>query len=166
MTSANVRAEALRIAGTQADKKVRETSRNSGPEVDAYLRSVGLGPGYAWCAAFVHWCFDQGSAALALDNPCPRTAGALHLWDLCDPHMRDSESGAGPFVPVQPGDVFVIDHGHGLGHVGFIESRKDDASWWTVEGNTNPGGSREGDGVYRRTRRRDEITRGYLRIGG
>jgi hypothetical protein len=27
----------------------------------------------------------------------------------------------------------------------------------TVEGNTDPGGSREGDGVYQRTRRIDEI---------
>ena len=177
MTAANVRAEALRIAGTQADKKVRETSRNSGPEVDAYLRSVGLGPGYAWCAAFVHWCFDQGSAALALDNPCPRTAGTLHLWDMCpaewrmkpmiNPDTTDGEIEAmiAAATPA-PGDVFVIDHGHGLGHVGFIEGRKDDGSWWTVEGNTNPGGSREGDGVYRRTRRRDEVNRGYLRIGG
>jgi hypothetical protein len=164
MTAANVRAEALRIAGTQADKKVRETSRNSGPEVDAYLRSVGLGPGFAWCTAFVHWCFDQGSAVCALDNPCPRTAGALALWDK---HIGASLALVpGEADEVQPGDVFVIDHGHGLGHVGFIEGRKDDGSWWTIEGNTNPGGSREGDGVYRRTRRRDEITRGYLRIGG
>ncbi len=161
MTAANVRAEALRIAGTQADKRVRETSRNGGPEVDVYLRSVGLGPGYAWCASFLHWCFDQGSAVCALDNPCPHTAGALRLWDLSAKGWQVKDAN-----DVQPGDVFVIDHGHGLGHAGFIESRKDDDSFWTIEGNTNPGGSREGDGVYRRTRRRDEITRGYLRIGG
>ena len=160
MTAAQeVREKALAVASTQVG--VREKSRNSGPEVDAYLRSVGLGPGYAWCAAFVHWCFDQGSAALALDNPCPRTAGALRLFE-----MATSSGWQVAPADVLPGDVFVIDHGHGLGHVGFTESRKDDNSWWTVEGNTNPGGSREGDGVYRRTRRRDEITRGYVRVGG
>jgi hypothetical protein len=32
----------------------------------------------------------------------------------------------------------------------------------TIEGNTNGGGSREGDGVYQRTRRRHEVTRGWL----
>lgn len=158
MTAAEVRAEALRVALSQ--RGVRETSRNSGPEVDVYLRSVDQPPGRAWCMAYVHWCFDGASASFGLDNPCPRTAGALHLWEKCPESWRVAAD------EVLPGDVFVVDHGHGLGHVGFIESRKDDDSFWTCEGNTNPGGSRDGDGVYRRTRRRDEITRGYLRIGG
>lgn len=156
----SVRMEALRIAQSQVG--VRETSRNSGAEVDAYLSSVGLGPGFSWCAAFVHWCFEVGAASVQLANPCPHTAGALRLWDLCEPHERDREP---TFVAVQPGDVFVIDHGHGQGHVGFVESTASPETLWTIEGNTNPGGSREGDGVYRRQRSRAEITRGYLRIG-
>lgn len=152
----SIRDEALRIAQTQVG--VRETGRNSGPEVDAYLSSVNLGPGYPWCAAFVHWAFETGAASIAVPCPCPDTAGALRLWDLC-PDWRVTD---GP----QSGDVFVIDHGHGLGHVGFIESVDPVGVLVTVEGNTNASGGREGDGVYRRTRRRDEITRGYLRIGG
>ena len=60
--------------------------------------------------------------------------------------------------------MFVIDHGHGLGHVGFVVELDPTDMLVTCEGNTNPGGSREGDGVYRRTRRREEINRGYLRI--
>lgn len=159
MSAADVRAKALAIASTQVG--VREASRNSGPEVDVYLHGVGLGPGFAWCAAFVHWCFDQASAAFGLGNPCPRTAGALHLWELCPPLWR-----LDPDEVVVPGDVFVIDHGHGLGHVGFVELVRDDGRLQTIEGNTNASGGREGDGVYRRTRRRDEITRGYVQVGG
>lgn len=150
----SIRVEALRVASTQVG--VRETSRNSGPEVDAYLASVGLAPGLAWCAAFVHWCFEAGAASLALPDPCPKTAGALRLYDDCPDGWK-------VFRP-EPGDVFAIDHGHGLGHVGFVES-VGAIELVTIEGNTNPGGSREGDGVYRRTRRRDEVNRGYLRIG-
>ncbi len=116
----SVRDEALRIATRHIG--VRETSRNSGPEVDAFLASVGLGPGYSWCAAFVYSCFENGAASIQQPNPCPRTAGALHLWDmaLADGHLGDS-LGKSVKDPL-PGDVFVIDHGHGLGHVGFVES--------------------------------------------
>jgi len=157
----SIRDNALRIASGYVG--VRETGRNMGPEVDVFLRSVGLGPGYAWCAAFVHHCFDRGSAAEGLDNPCPHTAGALRLWDLCPSKWQIKPEN---HASVQPGDVFVIDHNHGLGHVGFVESVRDDGTLVTIEGNTSGNGSREGDGVYRRTRRRDEVNRGYLRIGG
>lgn len=152
----SVRDEALRVAQSQIG--VRETSRNGGPEVDAYLSSVGLGPGYPWCAAFVHWCFAAGAASLGVRNDCPQTAGALKMWASANP----GEIADDP----EPGDVFVIDHGHGLGHVGFVEAVNADGSLATVEGNTNGGGSREGDGVYRRSRARDEINRGFLRFDG
>jgi hypothetical protein len=155
----SVATEALKVAAGQIG--VRETSRNGGPEVDAYLSLVGLPPGFAWCAAFVHWCFNVAAASLHVQNPCPRTAGALALWSKAPPvALRTAK-----LEDIHPGDVFVIDHGHGLGHVGFVEADNGDGTLTTVEGNTNPGGSREGDGVYRRTRRRAEINRGFLRFG-
>lgn len=118
----------------------RETSRNSGERVDEYLASVGLDPGYPWCAAFVHWCAGKARPA-GFINPCPRTAGALKLWDLSHPDCRRG-------IPA-PGFVFVLDHGHGLGHVGIVEEVVGDGSIITVEGNTNSEGSREGDRVAR-----------------
>ncbi len=150
----SARDEALRIAVTQVG--VRETSRNSGPEVDAYLSSVGQPPGRPWCAAFVHWCFDVGAASVNLGNPCPHTAGALRLWALSPAKAQHEEP--------EPGDVFVIDHGHGLGHVGFVLAVGPTGHLDTIEGNTAPNGAREGDGVYQRTRQRDEINRGFLRL--
>jgi hypothetical protein len=153
----SVRHEALRIASTQVG--VRETGRNTGPEVDTYLASAGLGPGFAWCAAFVYWCFVAGAASVRKPNPCPRTAGAMRMREQAEhwwwPHIVDA----------LPGDVFVIDHGHGLGHVGFVELIREDGTLQTIEGNTAPNGTREGDGVYRRTRKPSEINAGYLRIG-
>ena len=48
--------------------------------------------------------------------------------------------------------VFVIDHGGGKGHVGFVEGAAN-GRLVTVEGNSNDGGSREGTGVFRLDRR-------------
>ena len=62
----------------------------------------------------------------------------------------------------RPGDVFTLYYANmkRVGHVGFIEiwddPRADD--WvFTVEGNTNGEGSREGDGVHRRRRLKRSI---------
>lgn len=133
---------------------VRETTRNRGPEVDGFLLDVGLDPtkgSYAWCAAFVFACFKRAANDLGIPNPVPRTAGVLKLWDRAPRWYRSKPA---------PGAVFVVDHGKGKGHTGFVEALSP-LHLISVEGNTNTGGSREGDGVYRRTRRLNEIT-GYL----
>lgn len=114
---------------------------NAGPEVDLYLASVGLEPGASWCAAFVFYCFRQASQQLGAPNPCPKTGGALKLWKFADSHFHA--------VTPARGRVFVMDHGQGLGHVGFVEAVRDDGSIDSVEGNTNAAGSRNGDRVAR-----------------
>ena len=43
-----------------------------------------------------------------------------------------------------------------VGHVGFIVG-EDEEYLTTVEFNTGPGGSREGEGVYKRKRRKDAV---------
>lgn len=154
----SIRDRALAVASSQVG--VREAGKNSGVEVDAYLASVGLTPGFAWCAAFVHWCFHVAAVDAQERNPCPRTGGALHMRQLAEP----SEIVAEP-AKALPGDVFTIDHGKGLGHTGFVELVRRDGLLQTIEGNTNGGGGRDGDGVYRRTRQLAEINRGFLRFG-
>jgi hypothetical protein len=59
---------------------------------------------------------------------------------------------------VKPGHVFGIYYTNlkRVGHVGFIE-KIDGGSATTIEGNTNGGGSREGDGVYRKIRRLSQM---------
>ncbi|WP_221895449.1 hypothetical protein [Bathymodiolus japonicus methanotrophic gill symbiont] len=52
---------------------------NKGERIEQYLASTGLDGGYAWCAAFIHFCFQE--AAKELDNPCIKTAGVLNHWN-------------------------------------------------------------------------------------
>lgn len=162
-------AKALEIAAGEIG--VREKGgKNRGPQVDAYVAAAGLDPnrGYPWCAAFVFWCFHSAAMEAGVPNPCPRTArvggnpeAPPGLWDRALYYQTDRPS---------PGAVFVIIGKHG-GHCGFVEhvtvARKLPGDipagtvLTTIEGNTNEDGSREGIGVFRRTRLPDEIT-GYL----
>lgn len=151
-------ASVLDVAGRYVG--VREQGSNRGMEVEKWLHAVGAKPGDSWCAAFVYSMFLEAaeSANPPMVNPCPRTAGALHLWSLAPSWARFS----GP----SPGAIFVIDHGKGKGHVGFVEGVDPGGlDIYTIEGNTNDGGSREGDGVYRRKRARAEVTCGYIDFG-
>jgi|SRR6185369_2990227 len=145
----------LEIAVSQLHVREVPPGSNRGPEVDEYVRSVGLDPAgaYPWCAAFLYWCFMQ--AKIGAVNPCPRTGSALGMWKL----SPDSAKGK-----IEPGAVFVMDFGHGTGHVGFIESI--DGAWLTtIEGNTNVEGQREGIGVFRRKRAVPSINKGFLYFG-
>ena len=64
----------------------------------------------------------------------------------------------------EAGDVFIIDHGGGKGHCGIVMATPElgDDLIITIEGNTSVTGSRNGDGVYRRTRLLSEINKGYV----
>jgi hypothetical protein len=146
---------------------------NRGPRVDEYLRAAGLDPAggsYAWCAAFVYWCFGKGAAATGRANPLPKTAGALALWRRAGAagarQISASEAKATPSL-VRPGQIFVLATGGGFGHVGLVESVAAGVLT-TIEGNTNDGGSREGVGVFRRAgpngRKVASINKGFLDV--
>jgi hypothetical protein len=144
---------------------------NRGPRVDQYLRSVGLDPAqgsFAWCAAFVYFCFDQACMGLSMKNPVVRTAGVVEHWDLAGARgvhrLSADECQAEPSL-VQPGMIFIITTGGGHGHTGLVEQVRG-VVLTTIEGNTNEGGSREGIGVFRRTSRRiSDMNRGFIDYG-
>lgn len=119
---------------------VREaTGRNDGPRVEDYLRSVGLGKGEPWCAAFVYW------AHRAADIEAVRS-GYSPDWFRRNLVEKGRATG---------GDVFGVwfSSKKRIAHVGLIERLERGGKWViTVEGNTNDAGSREGDGVYRKRR--------------
>lgn len=121
---------------------VREaTGHNDGTDVEKYLATINLGPGYAWCAAFVN-------------------------WTLCECGVKTNNSGWSPAwfpeskltTDPRQGDVFGIyfPSKKRIAHVGFID-KVEGNKVYTVEGNTNTAGSREGDGVYRKVRMRSQI---------
>ncbi|WP_299432108.1 CHAP domain-containing protein [uncultured Aquimarina sp.] len=122
---------------------------NLGPHVEMYLTSVELGPGYAWCAAFVSWCYQNAGIQTPLSGWVP--SYALQ-------RKRIYQRGKFELEEPQKGDLFLIWY-HTLNrpaHIGFIDQWRE--KWVvTVEGNTNDNGSREGDGVYRKRRLKKQI---------
>lgn len=118
---------------------VKETSHNSGPEIDDWLRLVGLPPGNEWCAATVHAAGHFSALLLKLVNPIPRTAGALNIYRHAEPICYVD----GP----ARGRVFVVDHGEGHGHTGICVSVDADGVPTCGSGNTNAAGSRLGNCV-------------------
>ncbi|HYE59075.1 MAG TPA: CHAP domain-containing protein, partial [Rhodothermales bacterium] len=63
----------------------------------------------------------------------------------------------------EPGAIFFHDSGAGLGHCGIVEHVDGDLVT-TVEGNSDDGGSREGDGVVRRIRQRTYFNLGLVAL--
>jgi hypothetical protein len=124
---------------------VREaTGRNDGKQVEAYLKSTGLGKGYSWCAAFVKWCFDQADVKTPITAWSPSAHNSRNVVYFKRSLLK----------PVQPADVFTIWYPrlNRIGHTGFVDGQVNSKIIQTVEGNTNYAGSREGDGVYRKKR--------------
>lgn len=127
----------------EAEIGVREVSgQNDGVRVESYLRFTGLNKGYAWCAAFVAWCFDKAGVKAIRSAYSPS-------WFPQNRIIWKQGKGKLP----QTGDVFGIwfNSHQRIAHVGFVDS------WGqkeviTVEGNTNKAGSRDGDGVYKKRR--------------
>lgn len=144
---------AIKIALSQLGQ--REDAPNSGLMIDQYLHSVGLPPGQSWCAAFVHYCYQMSANALGMLNPCPKTGGVLRLWELAPDEAKVSE-------PVR-GSIVTMDHGHGKGHTGIVESVNGGGLIETIEGNTNRAGSRNGDSVARHIWRPQDGARGALK---
>lgn len=145
----------LDVARAQLGVSEKPPGSNKGKEVEAYLKSVGLGGGFAWCAAFVHWCAEQAATKAGQPNPVPRTAGVLEMWRRARaeglPIVEASAAVAQPAL-VKSGMVFLMKFSATTGHTGFVEAR-DGGRLVTIEGNSNDGGSREGTGVFRLERR-------------
>ena len=120
---------------------VREaTGRNDGKQVELYLKSVGLGKGYAWCSAFVRWCFDKCGVKTTINAMALSTHSVKRLVYFEGKFIKEP----------QQGYVFTLYYPHlnRIGHTGFFDKKINNKIYKSVEGNTNSAGSREGDGVY------------------
>ena len=150
---------ALAYVGT-----VERGGANRGPRVERFLRSVGLGPGQPWCAAYVRYVLDAAGVRAPLDGRRRVIRSGLAARFITARSIRASEALRGT-KRVPPGSVVIWRKGNGpFGHAG-IAVAWDGAAGETVEGNTSSGragSQRDGDGVWRRQRR---ITPGsYFRI--
>jgi hypothetical protein len=159
----------IEVAITQLDKCEIPKGSNWGPDVEAYLKSVGIDFPASWCMAFVYWCVEKAELRLpditgGKSSPLVRTGGVLKQWNEIDTRAASLFGTTKKFRFSEPkaGDIFIQDHGKGLGHTGFVE-RVQGEKIFTIEGNTNDTGSREGYEVCRRVR---DISgcKGFIRI--
>lgn len=164
-----LRARFLEIAREQVG--LRESGGpNRGPRIEEMQRSVGAKPGDPWCVAGVYWCYQKAAADLnARSNgvhfvvPLPRTAGVLKLWNLAPNHFKLPAWTSGGQRPPQPGTLGLhrSKSKPGRGHLIVVVDTYG-AEIHTCEFNTNPAGSRDGDGVYERERGAEYCDIGYL----
>lgn len=159
----------IAFAKTQIGVKEQPIGSNRGPEVDEYLREVGLDPtkdSYAWCVAFTHYCYKKAAEKLSIANPHIKTAGVLEHWNVAGKksgvlRITNARSVADPSL-ITPGSLFIIDLGGGFGHSGIVVEVAN-GRLITIEGNTNDGGSREGIGVFQRDARKiANINKGFI----
>ena len=140
---------ALAYVGT-----VERGGANRGPRVERFLRSVGLGPGQPWCAAFVSYALDAAGIRGPLDGRGRVVRSGLAARFITARGIRASEALRGTRT-VPDGSVVIWRRGSGpFGHAGLV-LRWRGARGETVEGNTSSGASgsqADGDGVWRRTR--------------
>jgi hypothetical protein len=146
---------ALEIAKSHIGVHEQPHGSNSGPEVNQYLASIGLNPGYFWCMAHVYFCFDQAAKELALTNPLLKT-GVCKQQLLNRPENKVTQP--------QPGDVFILIFAHG-GHCGIVEEvSPGGTSYHAVEGNSNEDGSSDGEMVCVPKWRAVKDAAGFLRF--
>lgn len=139
---------------------VRETSHNAGKDVEKFQKVIGGADREPWCVSFVQWVTQQVCNELGVRNPLPKTEHVQTLYTSVRAYYRSPNPARG-FAFIQR------TRGTDNGHTGFCKAMAT-LTIPTVEGNTNPSGSREGDGVYNNSRLTtgsvSKEMRGYVNI--
>ena len=129
---------------------------NCGVRVDGYKSATNLPPheSWPWCAAFVCWLVRE---AIRTDGPYtfarPTTAGA---WDFENWSKKQDDSThtlRNPGNDIKAGDIVIFK----FSHVGLCIRGAEAGRIRTIEGNTDASGSREGGGVFEKSRSLDSI---------
>lgn len=173
MSTFAIRQKMIAIARREVGT-VEHGGNNKGPKVESYQRATNLeGTGWPWCAAFVDWVVREWlkdaevREALKIFSPQvaeawrPKTAAAFgfHEWAEKSGLMIFDDD---PSHVLHTGDIMTFD----FSHVGIVVTDRESGgiSWVdTIEGNTSHDGSRDGDGVWEKTRNRT-LARRFIRI--
>lgn len=137
------------LATQELVKDIRETSKNQGAEIAKYWTATTYPDGYAnrepYCAAFVCWLFMVAAKGRKVPFTLPRSPVAYDFEKWCQANINKGVR----FVNMpQAGDVFTLAT---ASHVGLVVGVSG-SNVITIEANTDGSGSREGDGVYKRSR--------------
>lgn len=167
-------AQALAVAASQDHQMEVPRGSNRGPMVDEYLRAAGMDPTQGspdsrpWCMCFMYWVFLQAAQHLNRATPLPKTASCHQHWvaaaSLPNVKRVTQQQALDNRSLIQPGLIFILDFGGGMGHTGIVESVLPGGALQTIEGNTNTDGSRNGVGVFRLQRRKpsDPVLTGFV----
>jgi hypothetical protein len=156
-----IRDGALVIARGEVGQR-EQGGNNMGPAPTKYLKAVRLGPGFAWCCAFVIWCYRESTlrSGGGLVMPLPRTAKVVRLWQRCPAVWKSDQPSIGAiYIHLEDPDDPDSD-----GHIGIVTGFAV-RSIMAVEGNTNAAGSRIGDQVREHPRSRSYVNAGYIDVG-
>jgi len=138
------------VAAARAELGVREQGHNQGPDVRRFWSAVSGGAWFygnnsAWCAAFVSYCVRCASLDAAPEVSrrfrFASVRAMLHSCERYATRMTPATARAGDIVIYLPW----------LSHCGIVEARTGNGLF-TIEGNTNAKGGREGNGVWRKHR--------------
>ena len=151
--------EIVRIATAEVGVE-EENGSNCGNRVNQYKAATWLPADqpWPWCAAFVCWVVREAMRAARVPETAtfkrPRTAGA---WDF-ENWSRDQDDSTWTLKPagndIQPGDIVMFT----FSHIGIATSAPGRNGYvQTVEGNTDSAGSREGGGVFVKSRHVSKI---------
>lgn len=145
------------IASAEKDLYVRETKRNSSPQIDQYLKYVNISFPAAWCMAFGQYHFNRACINTNVANSLIKGAGVRTVYR----EMRKKGTRLPSYRAGERGQLQCYQSGKTqYGHVAIVTGRTSNGQLKTIEGNTGPDGGRDGDGVYRKIR----PLRGYAKL--
>lgn len=132
---------------------------NCGPQVNEYKAATNLpaAESWPWCAAFVCWVVKKTMEATATAESAtfkrPKTAGAWDFENWSKRQGDETNTKRDPGDDIRAGDIVIFK----FSHIGIAVADADGTSVETVEGNTDASGSREGGGVFRKTRKLSQV---------
>lgn len=115
-----LRRRTLALAISELEHNVVEVpdGSNTGPHIADYLRYMGIGPN-PWCASFVGWLIgtcEGGWLPWDKQGDKAQYASVAKVWSTCRKLGWTSPANVAPI----PGDLFVMLHDDGTGHVGMV----------------------------------------------
>ena len=138
----------IAIAKTQLG--IHEVSRNHGDGISKYWTATNYPGGYAarepYCAACMAWCIRE--ADIFDEKERPKTPAAYGFENWADNLSTKTKITRNP-SKVKRGQLVVFN----FSHIGIATSDSNSSGTFsTIEANTGASGSRDGDGVYEKTR--------------
>lgn len=115
---------------------------------------------WPWCAAFVCWLFKEAMSGTTYSFKRPTTAGAFDFENWAANQDKSIQTKKPHHGDIVAGDIVIFT----FSHIGLaISSPNSNGMVTTIEGNTDAAGSREGGGVYIKSRSVSKI-RSRIRV--